>query len=81
MMFSPTVVVLVCGPAGSFLERPNFFHSRRSATAGLTFSMCVTAFVFLVDLTLSALVIVAVGDGGFDAGLAVECGRGRGEFG
>ena len=44
------------------------------------FDVCY-GFCFSGGFDLSALVIVAVGDGGFDAGLAVECGRGRGEFG
>ena len=36
--------------------------------------MCVTAFVFLVDFTLRPWLIVAVGNRGFDSGLAVKCG-------
>jgi len=41
MMFSPTEVVSVAGPAVSFCESPNFAHDLRSATRGLTTSLMV----------------------------------------
>lgn len=42
MMFSPTVVVSWAGPAPSFALWPNLLQVLRSATRGLTVSVCVT---------------------------------------
>lgn len=42
MMFSPTDVVSAAGPAPSLALWPNLPHVLRSATRGLTVSVCVT---------------------------------------
>lgn len=51
MMFSPTLVVSICGPLGSFSERPNLGRTLRSATRGLTTSRWVTMRMRRVVLT------------------------------
>jgi hypothetical protein len=51
MMFSPTLVVSVTGPAGSFALAPNLAQALRSATRGLTTSRCVMKRIRRVVLT------------------------------
>ena len=51
MMFSPTDVVSLAGPAPSFCERPNFDQAFRSATLGFTTSLCTVNLMRRVVLT------------------------------
>jgi hypothetical protein len=51
IMFSPTEVVSMAGPALSFADRPNFDHDLRSATRGFTTSFTTVVRIRLVVLT------------------------------
>ena len=51
MMFSPTDVVSLAGPAPSFCDRPNFDQALRSATRGFTTSLCTVNRIRRVVLT------------------------------